>query len=317
MAGATGVLGRRLVRRLAERGHRVVGLARDEEGAEAVGQAGGEPWRGDILDADSLRRGAAGAEAVVHAATAIPLTPRPRPEDFEANDRIRREGTRNLVRAAVAGGAYHYVQQSVAWLAAPDDGAPFDESAPPNPDRGTVSALDGERAAREAGARHGLSVAVLRCGWFYAADAGHTRMMGRELARRRFPVIGRGDAVWRMLHVDDGAAAFAAAATLPKEGVWHVVDDEAVEARDFLRAFAERLGAPPPRRIPRWLARLLAGGYAVDLLTRSVRTGNDRFRGAFDWAPEYPSYREGLDRVVAVWREEGLPPARSAPPDGG
>lgn len=307
VAGATGVLGRRLVRRLATRGHRVVGLVRDERGAEIVRTAGGEPRHGDLLEPDSLRPAVEGAESVVHAATRIPVTRRPGPADFETNDRIRRDGTENLLRAAAAVGAYHYVQQSVVWLASPDDGSPFDESAPPNPDVGTESALYGERIARSAGARHGFSVAVLRCGWFYAPDASHTRMMGRELARRRLPIIGRGDAIWAPLHADDAAEAFAAAATLPLDGLWHVMDEEPVEARTFLGAFAERLGAPPPRRVPRWLARLLAGRYMVDLLTRSTRTSAERFRSAFSWLPLYPTYREGLDQVVGAWEEKGFP----------
>jgi 2-alkyl-3-oxoalkanoate reductase len=307
VAGSTGVLGRRLVRHLAEHGHKVVGLVRDEAGAAIVRQAGGEPREGDILDPDSLRRAAAGAEAVVHTATRIPTTLRTKPSDFVENDRVRRQGTENLLRAAVAAGAYHYVQQSIVWLAAPADGSPFDESASPNPDVGTDSALYGERIARSAGSRHGFSVAVLRCGWLYAADASHTRMLGRELARRRLPVIGRGDAAWAPLHADDAASAFAAAATLPLDGLWHVVDDEPVAAREFLRAFAERIGAPLPRHVPRFLARLFAGEYVVDFLTRSVRTSNASFRSAFGWKPRYPTYREGLDQVAAAWREEGFP----------
>ena len=85
--------------------------------------------------------------------------------------------------------------------------------------------------------------------------------------------------------------------------MWHIVDNELVEVRTFLKEFASRLGAPAPRRVPIWLARWLAGQQAVEYFTRSTRTTNARFRRDFGWAPRYPTYREGLDQIVAVWNE--------------
>lgn len=185
VAGATGVLGRGIVRQLVGRGHEVVGLVRDDEGQRVVAALGGVGRRASIFDPDSLARAAEGSEVVVHAATAIPLKARAAARDWEMNDRIRREGTRALAGCAALVGARLYVQQSIVWVATPADGAFFDEDSEARPDEVSRSAFDGERIAFEAAGRGGFRAAVLRCGWFYGPDAGHTRMFGRELMKRR------------------------------------------------------------------------------------------------------------------------------------
>jgi nucleoside-diphosphate-sugar epimerase len=118
------------------------------------------------------------------------------------------------------------------------------------------------------------------------------------------PIIGTGDAVWPMIHTDDAASAFVAVAEQPKNGVWHVVDNELVTVRALLGEFAIRLGAPPPRRVPAWIAKWMAGEQAVAYFTRSTRTTNARLRRDFGWTPRYPTYREGLDQIVAAWNTE-------------
>lgn len=305
VAGATGVLGRRLVHALALRGHEVVGLVRSAPGAATVREAGGTPARASLFDIDQLARAMRGAEVVVHAATAIPTGSRGSPAAWATNDRIRREGTRALTAAAARVGARRYLQQSVVWVVRTPGGAPFDESTPPDPSPVALSALDGERIAREAGALRGFSVGVLRCGAFYGADTAHTRILADLLRRRRLPVVGRGDAILAPLHADDAASAFVAAAEGGISGTWHVVDDEPVPFRTFLHAFAELLGAPAPRRVPRWLAGILADSASVDAMSTSMNTSNARFRREFDWAPRFPSYREGLTALVSEWRSTG------------
>jgi nucleoside-diphosphate-sugar epimerase len=163
------------------------------------------------------------------------------------------------------------------------------------------SAYDGERIALEAGQKHGFGVSVLRCGWFYGADSGHTQMFRDGLRKRQIPIIGRGDALWACLHLDDAAAAFVAAIEQAKTGVWHVVDDQPVTVRDFMWEFTHQLDAKPPRSLPTWLARLLAGKQAVEFFTQSTWTLNHRFRRDLSWAPQYGTYREGIVQIVAQW----------------
>ncbi|WP_435359080.1 NAD-dependent epimerase/dehydratase family protein [Haloarchaeobius sp. DFWS5] len=312
VAGATGVLGKRLVDRLTDRGHAVTGLTRDEAGAAVVRAAGGTAVDGDLLDSAATHAAvtAADPDVIIHAATAIPAATKTTAADWEPTNRLRREGTENLLAAAVAADADRYLQQSVVWVARQPDGSGFDEDSEPHPDRTTQAALDGERLARDAGHEHDLGVTILRCGWFYGADAAHTRLIAENLRNRRLPIIGsgllgRGDAELSPLHADDAARAFVAAVGGDATGLFHVVDDETVTAAKFFRAFADRLDAPTPHRIPSWLARPLAGRDSVRFFTRPMPTSNDRFRAAFDWAPELPTYREGLDRVVAQMIEEG------------
>jgi nucleoside-diphosphate-sugar epimerase len=299
-------LGRALVRQLIARGHTVLGLARTDKNARLLESLGGEARAADIFDADALARAAEGADAVIHAATSIPTKSRTNANDWETNDRLRRDGTRALTSCAAKIGAKIYLQQSIVWLARPADGSFFDESAEPRPDAVTQSALDGERIAAEAGMRDGFKTAVLRCGLFYGPEAAHTRMMGQMLRKRRLPVVGKGTALLSCLHTEDAAGAFVAAAEGERSGLWHVVDDEAVAVKDLLSGFAERLNAPAPRRVPVWLARLVAGRTSADFFTSSTHTSNAKFRADFGWSPRFPSYREGLDQVVGAWKAEGF-----------
>jgi nucleoside-diphosphate-sugar epimerase len=317
VAGATGVLGRRIVDECTDRGHEVVGLTRDDRGDAVVRERGGEPHRGDVLERVSLVDAAAGTDVVVHAATKIPTDTNPDDDDWALNDRVRREGTENLVAAAAAVDADRVLVQSVVWLARQPDGQPFDESAEPNPDRSTRSALDAERIVAEGADEYGFEPVVLRGGFFYAPDATNTRQFGERLLAGRLPVLGRGllgrrDATLSFVHVDDIGRAFAAAVEGEATGTFHVVDDEPVTYADFVRTLADRLGAPSPRRVPAWLARLFVGDNLVRLLTCPMPTSNDRFRAAFDWTPRYPTYREGVDEVVERWRETGVIRPRGA-----
>jgi len=313
VAGSTGVLGKRLVERLADRGHEVVGLTRDDEGDELVESRGGEPRRGDVLNEESLRNavGDESFDAVVHAATAIPTGDKVTREDWETNDRVRREGTENLVELADRVDADLYVQQSITWLAKNDDGSVFDEDSEPNPDPVTESALSAERIAREAEDESGFDVAVVRCGWYYSYDSAQTRMMAKKLLDGDLPVVGGGllgrqDAETSLLHVDDSARAFAEVIESRESGTWHVADDEPVTYAEFLGVLTDRLDAPSPGRVPGWLAKFFVGPVTVDFFTSSAPTTNNKFRRDFDWSPKLPAYREGLDRVVENWVDEGV-----------
>lgn len=310
IAGATGVLGKRLVQEFADAGHIVIGLTRDDRGDQVVHKRGGTPRRGDILDRDTLHDSVGDADVVVHAATAIPVKVKVKKDDWRQNDRIRREGTRNLTMAAAEAGASQYLQQSITWVARNSDGSRFDEDSEPNTDYVTESALDAERIAREAGREQGFSVAVLRCGSFYSHDSGHTRLFGERLLDGRLPVIGGGplgrkDARVSFIHVDDAADAFLTAAENDASGLWHVVDDEPTTYTEFLHELANSLDAPEPRRVPAWLARFFVGSYNANFFTTSIPTTNQRFKQEFGWTPRYPSVQEGLEEVVERWREEG------------
>jgi 2-alkyl-3-oxoalkanoate reductase len=311
IAGASGVLGRRLVRQFGARGHVVIGQVRSAKAESAVREAGGEPRHADLFDAESLARAAEGCDIVIHAATAIPVKQKTTPADWAMNDHIRRKGTRCLTEAAAKIGGKTYLQQSIAWVARPKDDSPFDEDSPVVPAPAIQSAIDAEAIAREAESAEGFTVSILRGGYFYDSDSAHTRMIAAALRKRQMPIIGGGEAMWATIHSDDAASAYVFAAEKPRSGVWHIVDNELVSMRTFLKEFVARLGAPEPRRVPVWLAKWLAGEQAVEYFTRSTRTTNARFRRDFGWTPRYPTYREGLEQIVGEWNAEAVPSARS------
>ena len=310
VAGATGVLGRRLVADLTARGHDVIGLVRNGTGERQVRDRGGEPRYGDVLDLETLESAIGDADAVVHAATAIPTSENPSDEEWAKNDRVRREGTRNLLAAGRTADIDQFVLESIVWVARQPDGSAFDEDSPPHPNERTRSALDAEERVLEAAKERDIAATVLRCGFFYAPDSAHIRQFGRDLLTGDLPIVGGGllgrrDVPLSWTHVDDAATAFGAAVDAGVVGRYHVVDDEPASPAAFLRGLADRLDAPSPSRVPGWLAKFFVGRDTVRLLTNPMPTSNERFRAATDWEPTYPTYRAGLDAVVETWRSEG------------
>lgn len=311
VTGATGVLGGRIVGELANRGHAVLGLARDDEGETIVERRGGRPVRGDVLDAASIREavGDESVDAVVHAATKLPSQTKTDAAYWERNDRVRLEGARNLLDV-LGDRIEQFVFPSVVWVARQPDGSRFDETAERHPDRATQSAADTEDFLREAGGERNFAVSILRLGLLYGPDGGHTRTFAENLLAGDLPILGRGllgrrDTELSLVHADDAAGAVATAVDDRVAGLYHVVDDEPVTTADYLETFADRLDAPEPNRIPWWVARPMAGKDTVRFMTSPFPTTNDRFKAETDWEPTYRSYREGLGQIVEAWKADG------------
>jgi nucleoside-diphosphate-sugar epimerase len=302
VAGASGAIGRSLVPRLVAAGHEVTGTTRSRERAEAIRAAGGTPAVVDALDAEALRDAVerAAPEVVVHQLTSLPERWNPRKADlYDATNRIRAECTRTLLAAAQAAGARRLVCQSIAFAYAPrpkpevlDEGAPLNLGAPP-PFGESVRVIDGmERSVVGADGLEGL---VLRYGWFYGPGTyfGEEGSLAREVRKRRFPVVGSGAGMFSWIHVDDAAGATVAAVEHGAPGVYNVVDDEPAALRDWLPVYAEAIGAKPPRRVPVWLARLVAGKMAGAVNLQSGAS-NAKVKRELGWKPRWSSWREGF-----------------------
>ncbi len=298
ITGGTGVLGKRLSSELVRRGHEVVATVRDERGKATVAGAGARPVIVDLFDAEALARAAEGCEVVVHGATKIPTKTRTSAADWRANDSLRREGTLSLASAAGRIGAKLYIQQSVVWAVRPKGCEAFDESSLSIARGVYVSARDGEEIAADAAARFGFGLSILRCGMFYGAETSHTQLMGRELRRRRLPIIGSGATLWSVVHHDDVASAFATVAEARQAGTYHVVDEQPVSMRDFLREMARRLGAPAPFSVPRLVARLGVDSRVWPAVAQNTVTSSDKLRRELGWKPAYRTYVEGLAQVA-------------------
>jgi nucleoside-diphosphate-sugar epimerase len=298
VAGSSGVLGRVVVQELCEHGHTVVALVRSESKARVVSELGAKPTVGRIFDLDFLRRAVHGCDVVMNLATAIPKKRYPTSDDWSTNDRLRREGTHNLIEAARGEKLYAYIQQSVAFLYGDRRGEWVTEDEPPRPAKNLVSAVEAEQLALAAHADFGLSCVILRGARFYGPEAWSTRNLIEGIKRRLAPVVGRGDQYWHYVYVKDMASACVRAAENPAPGqVFFVADDWPFHARDFLNYLALQLNAPPPMKMTVTLARLLGGESAL-LAAQSVRYRTDKIKRLLGWSPRYPTYREGLAEIL-------------------
>jgi len=303
VAGATGVVGRQLVPLLTATGHEVIALSRGgrRQNADIEAAAGVETVTADALDRAALEAAVRQArpDAVVHLLTAIPaeLDPRKMEQQFALTNRLRTEGTRNLIAAARAAGASRIITQGLAYAYDPEGGTgPADEDAPfwdepPKPWRTSLEALkDLERQTAEAG---GL---VLRFGHLYgpgtafAADGSTVR----QIKAHKMPIVGKGASTFSFTHTHDAATAIVAALARPVTGALNVVDDEPVQLRDWLPAVAEMLDAKKPGKAPAALARLAVGAWGVAFMTRLRGAANARARLELNWRPRYGSWREGF-----------------------
>ena len=306
VAGATGVLGRALVPRLVARGHDVVGMTRSASKQDLVRSLGARPAVADALDPDSVAQAVAAAEpeVIVHEATALSGAFDMRHIDrfFETTNRLRTEGTDHLLAAARAVGVRRFVAQSYAGFPTARTGGPVKgEDAPfdPDPPKQLRGMLDALRHLEDAviGADW-LEGVVLRYGGFYgpgttlSADpaASHTA----AVRKRQFPVVGSGAGIWSFVHVDDAAEATAVAAERGERGIYNVVDDDPAAAREWLPELARALDAKPPRHVPRWIGRILAGEAATVMMTEVRGASNEKAKRELGWQPSYPSWRIGI-----------------------
>lgn len=293
VAGGTGVLGRRTLPRLVAAGHEVVAVARSATGRAVVEDAGATPVQVDLFDDVAVGRALVGVEAVVNLATRIPVgASMAWPGSWRENDRLRREASRVLVDAALRAGAGRFVQESVALLYADGGERWLDEQAPVLPGRATRSALAAEANALDFGEHGGAGVA-LRFGVFVDDTAAHTEEAVRLLRRGIAPVFGGPEAYQSSIFVEDAAAAVVAALEVPT-GVYNVVDDEPLRAREYAEAAAAAFGLPSLELPPAAAGRL----PMVRVLARSRRVTNRRFRERSGWTPVWPSARESWAEVA-------------------
>jgi nucleoside-diphosphate-sugar epimerase len=302
VAGASGAIGRPLVPMLVENGHDVTGMTRSEERAERIRRVGARTVVLDVFDADGVKAalGEARPEVVVHELTALPDRLDFRRQDlYQPTNRLRTEGTRILIDAALEAGASRMVAQSIAFAYTPVGDRVKDETAPLMPDAPGPFA-SGVKALREmegaVTATPGLEGIVLRYGFFYGpgtyyAPDGST---AAEVKRRRLPIVGKGTGVFSFIHVDDAAAATVAAVERGAPGIYNITDDEPAELRDWLPVYADAIEAPKPWRVPAFLARLLAGKDAASFMLELRGASNEKAKRELGWEPRWKTWRQGF-----------------------
>jgi 2-alkyl-3-oxoalkanoate reductase len=298
VTGATGILGRATIPQLLALGHTVRALSRGEANDAAIRSFGAEPVRGDLFDPDSLRQAVAGAEAIFHLATRIPSSSDLRRRAaWVENDRIRAEGTKNLVDAALAVGTRVFVYPSFAFVY-PDSGDSWIDAAstPVAPTDILLSTIAAEREVARFAESGGRGIS-LRLGGLYGSDLPSTREQ-LQLARRGVSIFGSApEAFSPTLWIGDAASALVAALDRAPSGLYDVVD-EPVRQRRLKTALAKAAGRRSVLSLPAWLVRMMAGP-AAEVFTRSLRISNRRFRDATGWTPRVRDAFEGMTRVGA------------------
>ncbi|HWM03971.1 MAG TPA: NAD(P)-dependent oxidoreductase [Actinophytocola sp.] len=300
VAGGSGVLGRRLVPRLVARGHQVTATTTSAARLGLLQQLGAEAVVLDGLDAAAVGEAVAAAtpEVIVHQMTALSAThagkPNLRKADrfFAKTNRLRAEGTENLLAAAEATGVSYVVAQGHASMNGRREGGWVKtEEDPLEVLAGTTAVNHLEDLMIRAGG------AVLRYGGFYGPGANDEQI---EFVRKRLlPLVGGGTGYVSWVHVDDAASATVLAVEQKATGVFNIVDDEPAPAGEWLPYLAECAGAKPPRRVPAWLARLLAGEMAVGMMTEGRGFANAKAKRELGWVLRYPSWRQGFKEELA------------------
>jgi nucleoside-diphosphate-sugar epimerase len=315
VAGASGAIGTRLVPQLLESGHEVVGTSTSRASAVHVRALGAQALVLDLLDREAVRQAVVEArpDAIVHQATALSGVQFSKELDksFVQTNRLRREGTDALLAAAREVGVPRFVAQSWANFRYAREGGPVkseDDPLDPTPVetmRTTWETLGYlEEAVLDAG-----GIALLY-GMFYGASNDG---MVEPVRKRQFPIVGDGGGISSWIHLEDAAAATVLALEQEGPALYNVVDDEPAPVREWLPVLAEALGAKPPRRVPVWLARLVAGEAGVMLGTEARGVSNAKAKRELGWTLRYPSWREGFFAAYATPAAESTE-RRSAKP---
>jgi nucleoside-diphosphate-sugar epimerase len=299
VAGGTGAIGKQLTPLLASAGHEVYVLVRQESAPGRVDDLGGHAVIGDLLDAGQVANavGMVEPEAVVHMATAIPrdLSPRKFAEQFATTNRLRSEGTRNLLSAASKIGASRVISQSIAFAYDPHEGLANEDdplwSSPPKTFAPALASLqDIERQTILAG---GIA---LRFGHLYGPGTSFAPDGGviSQIRAGKLPRVGGGTSVFSFTHTYDAASAVLAGLDTAFAGPLNIVDDEPAPVREWLPYLAKSLGAPAPKSVPTLLARTAVGAWGTAYMTQLRGADNARAKTMLDWKPRYGSWRSGF-----------------------
>jgi nucleoside-diphosphate-sugar epimerase len=295
VAGGSGAIGIPLVQALVAAGHQVTALTRSPEKQSWLRAIGAIPAVADALDGTALRTvvGAARPTHVIHQLTALPKGGPRRASELAATNRLRIEGTRNLLDAAIAAGATRIIGGSFALIAGAHPNLPRDVR------EGADAIGSMEAQILEATRARRIEGVVLRYGLFYGPRTPSTEQMIALVRRRLLPVIRGDQGLLPCIHLDDAVSATVAALDEGAPGsVYDIVDDRPVSMTEIVKAIAEYTGAPAPFAVPAWLPRLLAP-YLAGVTSLRLPLSNARARADLGWQPRFSTWRDGLSEMLA------------------
>ncbi len=295
VAGGTGTIGVPLVRALVAAGHQVHSLTRSPNKADEIRALGAQPAIADALDAGALRRVVLAARPthVIHQLTALPKEGARRASDLVATNRLRSEGTRNLLEASIRAGARRIIGGSFA---------PFQAEMPANAPREVIEGAEVLRSmesqileASRVGAIEGV---VLRYGLFYGPGNPAIDKMIQLIRRRMLPVVRHDSGLLPFIHLEDAiSATIAALDRAPAGSAYDIVDDHPTSMSEVVTGMALLMGAARPLAVPLWVPRLLSP-YMAGFMSIRLQLSNAKARAELGWAPRYPTWREGVTGIV-------------------
>jgi len=296
VAGASGTIGIPLVRALVAAGHQVTALTRTPGKQDELRRLGAIPALADALDPEALRAVVLATKPshVIHQLTALPKEGPSSANDLVATNRLRIDGTRNLLDASIRAGATRFVGGSFALL-------PGAETGPPDP--GISQAADATRSMEtqilDANRADTIQGIVLRYGLFYGPTNPSTIKMIEMVRKRRFPTIRGDQGQLPFIHLDDAVSATLAALDHGLAGsVYDIIDDQAISISDAVRVMARFTGAPQPRTIPGWVLRMLMP-YRARMLSVRLPLSNAKARAELRWRPLFPTFSDGFSKTFS------------------
>jgi 2-alkyl-3-oxoalkanoate reductase len=292
IAGASGAIGRALVRRLRANQHEVFALTQSPDSAAVLKEIGAEPVIADALDAAAVKAavGQIRPDAVINELTSLPrhYTPAEMKAAAERNRKVRVEGNINLLAVLRDAGVRRYLLQSSGYWYAPgpglaDESVPFVSSGSPGVEAGARIYMELEARAA---ATPGIEFVALRYGFFYGSGTWYTREgdMGDQVRQQQVPIIGEGQGVYSFVHIDDAAGATAAALECPP-GAYNIVDGNPSPQHVWLTAFARAAGAPAPPRVSEEEGLRTSGPDAVYYATRLRGASHEKARRELGFRP--------------------------------
>ena len=289
VAGATGALGRPLVRQLIEHGHEVTGMTRHRP--EVIEELGAKAVVADAFDEDATRKAVVGAapEALIHALTRIPNSAVVTPGRLKVNDRLREEGTRNLIAACKEVGVGRVVAESVTFAFEGRSEAKMKPLAEMGSFDRSVSAI--RSLESQVLDENGI---VLRFGFFYGPGTSISEQWPTAMKRKMLPVIGKGTGWWSFIHVEDAASGTVAALERGRPAqIYNIVDDDPILASEAADYIAKVSGAGRPFRLPP-----IGPQFAKQYFNEATGASNSKAKEELGWSPKHSTFKEGFPSTI-------------------
>jgi nucleoside-diphosphate-sugar epimerase len=290
IAGGSGTIGIPLVRALIAAGHPVTAMTRSTNKQDELKRMGASVVVADALNRDAVIAAvhAAHPTHVIHQLTALPKSGPRRPGDVDATNRLRTEGTRHLLEAAIHSGARRFIVGSFALL------APREAVIPRSDDPAAVAVESMEEQVLLATLHGSIEGVILRYGMFYGLEVPSTTAMIDMIRKRRLPVFRNDSSQLPFIHLEDAVSATLRALDIaPVGSIYDVVDDHAVSFSEIVSAIADYTNSSKPFKVPAWLPRLVSP-YLARMTATRLPLSNAKTKTELGWRPKYKTMREGL-----------------------